>query len=845
MFKKSKSVYERITAFAVTAVMCFAMLPCVVFAASSDEIPADYRWDFVTDTENFTAKNISTFYVSDGALVLRASSSDPNIVSLTGLTIDPNWHRYVRFSMKNKSQSGRADVYLLADEGDSKWNYFEPYVTTATESDEFIEYEIDLYNAQSSFGTKFAYREKTNYKQFRLDPATWDSAMTGDIIIDYIVVSTKSKAQKNSLVSDVKIDGVSVPEFETDGEYFETSVYADVYNRLSETTASSIFSVDTEQNYKISYKTVTDRKIVDIKVDSPDGTYADNYRFVCKSVRRPADPTEFSIEKCELSGKKISISGQLSSGDSRGISIIAKELKMGNILYIGKLRSTDDGSFKKEFTIYDDEYSERLDDIEIILDADGAPEPEIIDGLVYVNDKMLGKSVKALKENATDGILEYMVSSTENIKVFKAAGVWCDLYSGISDEVVKERMNVSADKYLNALTAENVAEIANGAMLGVLSKTYSADKLEELVYKFDKNVKKLQINVASSMSEVTPMSFSDFDETARKDIIAKVKAQYENGFDDYAEFESAVRENMLLNVTKKTVYTSMKNFLLSNTDILNDELSELKNISDNDISDEAMKDVTKKAKEEGFSSVDSLVNYIGTAITDAKKPTTENNKPSKNNTNSGGGGNTFKVESPEEKEEKTNNNISSENTVLFNDMQGYDWAVSAVENLYKKGVVSGVGENTFEPSRDVTREEFVKLICEAFGFGKGDIAAGFIDVSPDAWYAPYISEAVRREIVTGISQNEFGTGMKITREDMAVILYRAVKNVYAFSGSIDSVNIFYDDSEIADYAKEAVNVLYQTGVINGNGYGGFEPKKSAGRAEAAVIINRCLEKLVD
>ena len=98
--------------------------------------------------------------------------------------------------------------------------------------------------------------------------------------------------------------------------------------------------------------------------------------------------------------------------------------------------------------------------------------------------------------------------------------------------------------------------------------------------------------------------------------------------------------------------------------------------------------------------------------------------------------------------------------------------------------------------------------------------------------------AVKSGIVSGISQDEFGAGRMISREDMAVILYRAMQYKGISFASEDAK--FSDSEEISEYAINAVGSLAEKGIINGVGDDRFSPKTSATRAEAAVIIYRSI-----
>lgn len=178
----------------------------------------------------------------------------------------------------------------------------------------------------------------------------------------------------------------------------------------------------------------------------------------------------------------------------------------------------------------------------------------------------------------------------------------------------------------------------------------------------------------------------------------------------------------------------------------------------------------------------------------------------------------------------------------FNDVENIAWAKDYINTLYKEGVISGDGDGKFHPNRQVTREEFLKMLIEAL---KIDVAskeaAEFDDCDANAWYYPYVQIASSNKITKGINRKNFGIGQNITRQDMAVLLSKAlaVKNVTA----IESDYVFDDDNKIGDYAKSDVSKMYSLGMISGMGNGTFAPQEFTTRAQAAVIIGRALEIL--
>lgn len=176
-------------------------------------------------------------------------------------------------------------------------------------------------------------------------------------------------------------------------------------------------------------------------------------------------------------------------------------------------------------------------------------------------------------------------------------------------------------------------------------------------------------------------------------------------------------------------------------------------------------------------------------------------------------------------------------TPIFSDISNYSWAQEAITSLYSKGVISGYGNGSFAPQNNIKREEFVTIVVSAF-YKDGEAGTySFSDVSEDAWYYKNIAIATNYGIVSGMGENLFGVGRNITRQDMAVILYRIAGGRIL---SPESYNAFSDDGDIADYAKEAVYALRACGVINGVTSSEFAPKKNATRAETAVMVYRFL-----
>lgn len=206
--------------------------------------------------------------------------------------------------------------------------------------------------------------------------------------------------------------------------------------------------------------------------------------------------------------------------------------------------------------------------------------------------------------------------------------------------------------------------------------------------------------------------------------------------------------------------------------------------------------------------------------------------------NSGGGSGSGRAIGATETGNQQPNTIEEIPIDVYTDLEGVIWARNAIVSLTNKGILSGRTDSLFEPNEKILREEFVKILSEAFIKTDSDEELNFDDADKNAWYYKFLKKAVKGGIVTGQSEHHFGIGENITREDMAVMLYRAAYS--DVDGDIKELE-FTDNENISDYAKKAVVVLVSKGIINGMPDGSFAPKANATRAEAAKMVYEVLK----
>jgi subtilisin family serine protease len=180
-------------------------------------------------------------------------------------------------------------------------------------------------------------------------------------------------------------------------------------------------------------------------------------------------------------------------------------------------------------------------------------------------------------------------------------------------------------------------------------------------------------------------------------------------------------------------------------------------------------------------------------------------------------------------------------TKTFSDVPNTHWASAVIKNLVAKQIVSGATDTTFNPEGNVTRAEFTKLLVQALKLtATGEIS--FTDVDANAWYANYISIAVKAGIVSGKSDTTFDPNAQITREEMVTMMMRAYAILNTSPQTGDTAVEFTDASEVSSWATEYVNAAAKLQLIQGRAEGKFAPKGMSTRAEAAQVIYNMLKK---
>ncbi len=174
------------------------------------------------------------------------------------------------------------------------------------------------------------------------------------------------------------------------------------------------------------------------------------------------------------------------------------------------------------------------------------------------------------------------------------------------------------------------------------------------------------------------------------------------------------------------------------------------------------------------------------------------------------------------------------------------WAKDNIDFVASRDLISGTSATTFVPNTAITRADFLMALGRLSGV---DVSiyktSSFIDVKTTDTVMPYIEWAVKNKIVSGYGNGKFGPNDSITREQMAVMMVNYAKATdYKLPVSIVAVT-FADNTKISAYVKDAVKEIQQAGVINGKDNNRFDPQGNATRAEAATILRRFVELVID
>lgn len=172
---------------------------------------------------------------------------------------------------------------------------------------------------------------------------------------------------------------------------------------------------------------------------------------------------------------------------------------------------------------------------------------------------------------------------------------------------------------------------------------------------------------------------------------------------------------------------------------------------------------------------------------------------------------------------------------IYQDVTEQDWYYEAVRYVRDNNIMQGYSAALFAPLNELSRAQVCQILYNIADVSDVVTENEFDDVRSGMWYTDAISWAAAQNIVSGYGDGTFGPDDSITREQMAVILYRyaALPNA-----SSEALKNYTDASQISPWAYQALRWCVENNIMVGNGDGTIAPSTTIMRAEAAAMLMR-------
>lgn len=515
----------------------------------------------------------------------------------------------------------------------------------------------------------------------------------------------------------------------------------------------------------------------------------------------------------------LKIEGITSSKQGNKAVAVVVSLQDDSVIYAGVKKTNNDGYFNMEIPIS----TEKIfvsGNLKIKIGGDDFSKAEEINDLYFpvladrtdVAKRL--KNAKSVKE--TETILkeaeeklslnfvpfkELMKSGSETLanRIINVNGILPEISDDDSDKAKKEKIstvqNIIMQQSVLEAFAQNKSELvaANGELLyGDVMAYGSIDKNGVTLYSLYQN----------KMSEKGKKAVAD----------GLLGNNYKTTAELYNDFAKFIMLNILKNPKESGVGHIKAALTKENAVAADITITKYLNLSDTSKADGDIANMN-------IYSLSDVENYIKNLSDEVTV-----NKSSGTSTSGNSGGGISFVPSGENIA-----NLPEDTKAKFDDVSKNHWAYEAIEDLSEKGIINGKGNGIFEPESYVTRAEFVKILCIGKSL-KAEGSISFKDVLKGAWYEEYVVSAYNLGLVRGVSEDEFGVDMPISRQDICTILFRA-------KGTDEKNGLYFEDNEeIAEYAQDAVAFFAAHGVVNGFSDGTFRPNENCTRAQAAKII---------
>ena len=365
-----------------------------------------------------------------------------------------------------------------------------------------------------------------------------------------------------------------------------------------------------------------------------------------------------------------------------------------------------------------------------------------------------------------------------------------------------------------SITVDNIKSVMKKVCtVCVLSLNNTADEVYSLFDQYGTNLATDKIK-----------EFSDLDEIHKSTMFARLAALTDK-YESLDEFYETVYQNIILSKLDLVNGTGgIEEIIKAYDDVL--DLTVF-NKTDND-KNAVLRKISKAFEDKSVKTVEEVQKMLNEMIL-------------KSTAGPGGGSITGSTGSAKGSVSTSGSKVDFSNTVEpvkieFGDLDGFEWAKEGIEKLVALGVINGVSDNSFAPEQNVTRAEFCTMMCRLFGEKEDFEQSHFSDVSREDWYFGYVNAMYKSGVVEGVGSGSFCPAEPVTRQDAAVIIYRALVKYSSASFKTEENIPFNDNDEIAQYAALAIGNLRAEGIIHGKSDNSFEPSVNMLRAEAAQMM---------
>ena len=526
-----------------------------------------------------------------------------------------------------------------------------------------------------------------------------------------------------------------------------------------------------------------------------------------------------STASVELNASQYHLSGTIEEAKFNQLVFFSVKDSDGNIVHFDGITTGNDGSFDYYFTMPDNAATGRYTfslsgyDSEQPIIAQMGEEKEI----TYINPEDVDAALDALDAECAkaDGNVSAVIDANkENLRI--AFNDYFHYYDELSQD----------DK--SALGED----IKNSAPYNK-----DIDKFDEVFYK-SLAIRALISSTENNVKQVVE-DFADYyllDQTATYELYqqlseyeAEILKDFTADLTGYDDLEEAFNCSVILNgIYRVNTWGEV-------VEIFNDYSDEIPfSFTSSEINKASKKIVGNK-----YDDMDDLEsafkNALDTGSNNGGGGGGGSSRPSSSSGNDSGG---IYIGPPKTEISSDDNKHEQDepSTPAFDDIDEAGWAKDAIIYLNEKNIMSGYDGKVY-PNKEITREEFVRLVLDAFGLFEENKTANFDDIDENDWSYKYVACAADKGIISGVGDNLFGKGMNITRQDMAVIIMNAMKlSDMIDEDSSDTELDFTDGSDIADYAVQSVGYMSSHGILNGFEDGSFRPLDNATRAQAAYIL---------